>query len=509
MEHWLALIRQLLATTWRQRWLLVATAWAVSLAGWAGVSMMPDVYESQARLYVDADAVLTPLLRGIAIDTVSANQLDIMQKTLLSRPNLDKLIGVSDLNLSVTDAKQKDRLVQELARDIKLTSEGRNLFTVAYRNSSAQLARSVIAGLVNIFMEQANATNRADMDNAQKFLNQQIGSYEVELRKAEQRRAEFRRKYLDILPLESSGASRLDNARVAVRDLEQQVKDTIARRAALQEEARITPPMLGGRNSAGGPASSIDQLAAAEAKLAELQARFTEQHPDVIMARQVIASLKAAPKRTEALPAPSLSTGGTLANPVYEQVKLRLIEAEAAISSLQGRLETAKSELSRMEELARAAPQVEAEYQDLDRGYNVLRKNYEELLARRESSKITAAADTGADKVRLRVVDPPRLPNLPIAPNRLLLVSLVLFAGIGSAALVAILLNQLDQSINDLGRLRDFPVPVLGGISLVPHLVSRSRLYPQAFTVAASILLLFIAYGGLAGRVITHNKLFF
>ena len=167
MEHWLALIRQLLATTWRQRWLLVATAWAVSLAGWAGVSMMPDVYESQARLYVDADAVLTPLLRGIAIDTVSANQLDIMQKTLLSRPNLDKLIGVSDLNLSVTDAKQKDRLVQELARDIKLTSEGRNLFTVAYRNSSAQLARSVIAGLVNIFMEQANATNRADMDNAQ------------------------------------------------------------------------------------------------------------------------------------------------------------------------------------------------------------------------------------------------------------------------------------------------------------------------------------------------------
>src|SRR5204862_1406058 len=112
--------------------------------------------------------------------TATANQLDIMQKTLLSRPNLDKLIGASDLNLSVTDAKQKDRLIQGLARDIKITSEGRNLFTAVYRNTSAQVARSVIAGLINIFMEQASATNRADMDNAQRFLNQQIASYEIQ-----------------------------------------------------------------------------------------------------------------------------------------------------------------------------------------------------------------------------------------------------------------------------------------------------------------------------------------
>src|SRR5437763_15650731 len=120
MEHWLALIRQLLATTWRQRWLLVATAWAVSLAGWAGVSTIPDVYESQARLYVDADAVLTPLLRGIAIDSQMATQLEVMQKTLLSRTNLSKLIATTDLNLSVSTPQQKDSLVQDLWRGMKV-----------------------------------------------------------------------------------------------------------------------------------------------------------------------------------------------------------------------------------------------------------------------------------------------------------------------------------------------------------------------------------------------------
>jgi len=161
-----------------------------------------------------------------------------------------------------------------------------------------------------------------------------------------------------------------------------------------------------------------------------------------------------------------------------------------------------------MEELARAAPQVEAEYQDLDRGYNVLRKNYEELLARRESSKITAAADTGADKVRLRIIDPPQVPNLPIAPNRLMLVSLALVAGVGAAGGLALLLSQLDQSISDLGRLRELGFPVLGGISIVPSLLRRTRIYPQALTIGASVLLLFIAYAGLAGRVMNHKFLF-
>src|SRR5438045_6715335 len=164
----------------------------------------------------------------------------------------------------------------------------------------------------------------------------------------------------------------------------------------------------------------------------------------MISARHLFPSPKAAPNPAASVP---VLNGHTLPNPVYEQVKLRLIETDGTISSLQARLDTARHDLGRMEELARAAPQVQAESEDLDRGYNVLRKNYEELLARRESSKITAAADTGADKVRLRIIDPPQVSNLPTAPNRLMLVSLALIAGLGAAGGLALLLSQLDQSI--------------------------------------------------------------
>src|SRR5215208_6691088 len=273
MEQWYCWIRQVLASAWRQRWLLVAASWLVCLVGWASVYTVPDSYESSGRLYVDADAILTPLLRGLAVDTATANQLDIMQKTLLSRPNLDKLVSATDLNLSVTNPQQREQLIIQLGRELKITSEGRNLFVVTYRNKDPRLAHAVVNGLLNIFMERATAYNRADMENAQKFLNQQISSYETQLRAAEQRRAEFRRKYLDILPLESNGGvSRLDSARVAVRNLDADLQDALAKRAALQDEARLTPAVLTPTTAFGVPggASTQDPLTTAEAKLAEL-----------------------------------------------------------------------------------------------------------------------------------------------------------------------------------------------------------------------------------------------
>src|SRR5579859_7122004 len=146
MELWYLVARKALVAAWRRRWLVVATVWLVCLLGWAGVFLIPQSYESQARLYVDTDAVLTPLLHGLAIDTTTASQLEIMQKTLLSRPNLDKLIDRTSLNLNATSAQEREALITALGQGTKLTSEGRNLFTVSYRNTNPQLAHDVVAG---------------------------------------------------------------------------------------------------------------------------------------------------------------------------------------------------------------------------------------------------------------------------------------------------------------------------------------------------------------------------
>jgi hypothetical protein len=176
------------------------------------------------------------------------------------------------------------------------------------------------------------------------------------------------------------------------------------------------------------------------------------------------------------------------------------------MSSLKARLDTAKKERDRLEAMASAAPGVEAEYQNLDRDYNVISKSYEELLARRQASNITRAADTTADKIQLRIIDPPRMPLMPVAPNRFLLISVVLAGGVGATVALAILIGELDRSIRDVGDLRGFGVPVLGGISIVPRRRGHA-FYRQAAALTATIVLLFAVYGGLARELVMHHTL--
>lgn len=500
MGQWYPLIAQRIATAWRWRWALVATAWCVCIFGWVAVALVPNSYESKARLYVDTDAVLTPLLRGIAVDIATDNQLAVMRKTLLSQPNLQKLIGMTNLELEVGGAREREMLTRRLAKAVKVDSEDQNIFTISYRNSNPRLAHDVVAALLSIFMEEASRANRSDMNNAQHFLDQQIASYQKQLQDAEQRRAEFRKKYMDILPLETNGGfSELDGERVRIQNFEAQLRDATARLTALQVQLASTPASLSSETIAS---TQQTQLAAAEDRLADLRSRFTEQNPDVIITRRLVDSLRTAATRSPA-PAP---TTRSLPNPLYEQLRLQVIDAQSMVSSLKARLDTARKDRDRLEALAQAAPGVEAKYQNLDRDYNVIRKNYEELLARREASNITQAANTTADKVQLRVIDPPGYPIVPVAPNRILLISLVLVGGIGAAAGLGFLLGELDRSVVDVGGLRTFGVPVLGGVSAVPrHREARSL--AQAAGISAAVVVLIAVYGGLAQEILTHPGL--
>src|ERR1700689_2922977 len=89
---------------WRYRWLAVAIAWGVCVIGWSVVAFIPPKYEPSTRVYVNADQLLTPLLRGIAVDDDPARHVDYLQRTLLSRPNLLQVIHLSDLDLKTKGA---------------------------------------------------------------------------------------------------------------------------------------------------------------------------------------------------------------------------------------------------------------------------------------------------------------------------------------------------------------------------------------------------------------------
>ncbi len=177
MEEFRSLLRRYALGAWRKRWFAIAVSWMVCVGGWVFVSTIPNQYEASARLYVDSDAVLTPLLRGLALDNTPVSQLDVLQRTLLSRPNLEKLISKTDLELGITGPADLEDLVRRLGFDIKITPQTHNLFTISYRNSTPKLAYDVVQTILTIFVESKVGNTRSDMENARVFLQQQIASY--------------------------------------------------------------------------------------------------------------------------------------------------------------------------------------------------------------------------------------------------------------------------------------------------------------------------------------------
>lgn len=497
-----AMIEQYLRAGWRRRWIGVGVAWLVCLAGWAGVYAIPNEFESSARLYVDADAILTPLLHGIAAESAPEAQLELLQRTLLSRPNLDKLISKTDLDLTIHGPTDRERLIDRLQRQVKVTPQTRNLFTITYRDTNPKMAYSIVQTLLNIFVESATGSNRSDMDNARRFLQNQIASYEQQLRASEKRRADFRSRYADVLPESGSNMSAVDATRQQVQSLEGQLQDAISTRDLLRKELEHTPPML--VEAAIARRQTQTQLQQAEERLRLLLLKDTPQHPDVIAQEQLIAALKAGPP----IPAggsgstghgpqgQSASGGEALPNPVYDHLKVKLVDADTQVMSLRRQHDLAVRNLQRLQKILHEQPGLLAEYRNMDRDYGVLRRMYQDLLSRLQSANIAQAADTQADKVKILIVDPPQVPHLPVAPNRVLLISGVLVLAIGAGIGTPILFGQFDSSFSSADDLRRIGLPVLGGISILGIAPLRQRLMVIA-RVGFALAILVMLYGGL------------
>jgi polysaccharide chain length determinant protein (PEP-CTERM system associated) len=251
----------------------------------------------------------------------------------------------------------------------------------------------------------------------------------------------------------------------------------------------------------GGHLSPLEErLQELRRNLDSLLLKYTEEHPDVKAARHAIAQLQAEATKSSAGGAGQAGNGankGQIANGAYDQIKVRLVDAEAIVAAVQRRLSEAETQEAKIEKIAQSAPGVLVQAQDLDRDYGVLKRNYTELVARRESTQIANAADTKTEKIQFRIVDPPQVPVVPAAPNRPLLVTIVLALGVGAGLATPLLVMQLDRSFATLGQLRNLGIPILGSVSRLSIGAAQRRAVLQFVGVTASALILVAVYGTL------------
>ena len=188
MEELVTKIVGYLRGMWRYRWWGLALAWVVGVIGGVVVYTMPDTYESRARIYVDTDSVLRPLMSGLAIQPNVGQQVAMLSRTLISRPNVEKLITMADLDLSVRTPEERERLINNLMSDLRIGAErGTNLFSLSYADRRPDQAQRVVQSLMSLFVESGLGGKRQDTDAARRFIEEQIIGYEQTLNDAENR----------------------------------------------------------------------------------------------------------------------------------------------------------------------------------------------------------------------------------------------------------------------------------------------------------------------------------
>jgi polysaccharide chain length determinant protein (PEP-CTERM system associated) len=496
---------------WRQRWYGVGAAWAICAVGWIVVSQVPNQYESLARIYMNSDQTLSSLLHGIAVDDDVNTRLDRMQRTLLSATNMKKLISLAGLDAQVKDPSDIERTVTRLQENISIKLQTRNLFTIGYRDPDPVLAQSVVSNLLSIFMESSAGDSRNDMSSARRFVQSQLDRLEVSLREAEKKKSDFQTQYYDLLPVAGS-ASLLEQSRGTVQQLTDELGDAIAQSAAIQKQVEMVPaydaaPAI---SSAPGrdeglslsPKTRLEQLTT---QLESARATMKPEHPVVLALQHQIDAL------TAQIAANHGNEKGVqhaqTANALYRDMKMKLVDQETKIASLRRKLESAQASRDKIEEEARAAPGVSAQFINLNRDYEVIKKSYDDLLSRRESARIAEEAEKKGDKIDVRTIDPPEVPTVPVGPNRLLFLSLVLAAGIAGGIGFAFLLVEFDSSFGDVKSLEDFGFPVLGSISLEPEFNShKAPWFAGIPTFSALCIALLLAYGGLLLAIVNYQE---
>lgn len=502
------LIRQaitVLRGIWKRRWLGLVVAWVVAAVAVVAVLRVPDKYEASARIFVDTQSVLKPLMSGLAVQPNVDQQVMILSRTLISRPNVEKLIRMADLDLDIKSKAAQEALVDDLMKSLTIKSTSRdNLYTLAFRDSQPEQAKRVVQALVSIFVESSLGDKRKDSDSAKKFIDDQILVYEKKLEEAENRLKDFKLRNLalqsgdgkDYFGRIGETSSLLERSRLELREAENS-RDAL-KRQILGEDPVLLPDSQ--ESTSGVSVPEIDgRIEAMKRNLDALLQRFTDQHPDVAGTRRVIKELEeqkrqeVTARKKAAIDSPVSSVNN---NPVYQQLKIALAESEANVASLRTRVAEYQARYNQLKDSVKLIPQMEAEYAQLNRDYDINKKNYESLVARRESAAISGEMEASASGIDFRLIDPPRVSPQPVAPNRLLLMPLTLLLALAAGVFASFVASQIRPVFFDARSLRDATaLPFLGTVSMLPDESTKRREKKDFMRFIAAVVSLVGLYG--------------
>ncbi|MBV7534753.1 chain length-determining protein [Duganella sp. sic0402] len=500
MEELISQLITSLKGIWKYRWYAIAVTWLVAAAGWTRVAMLADDYQASARVFVDTQSILKPLLAGMTSVPNIEQQVSIMSRTLLSRPNVERVMRMVDMDIRARTPREQQQQLDELMSKIRINGTGNyDIYTITYNHRDPRIVRDVVQSLLTIFVEGSFKGKSGETRKAVQFIEDQIKSYEDKLAAAENSVKEFRLKNNGLLPrqgvdygnqlLQSSDA--LNSARLELAEAEQ-ARNAIANQISGDEPilgadlapAAIENPELDGR------------ISALNKNLDALRMQYTELHPDIVAAKRLVAQLEE--RKVQESKLKHSGDPGKHYSPMLQQLKVAQTEAEARIAAINARVQEFTLRHQRLLAQANAVPEAETALAQLNRDYQINKENYEKLIGRREAAKLSGELSSTTEMMSFKVIDPPTVPFTPIGPNRVLLYSLTLGGALLCGAAAALLISQVRPTFLSPEELHSRTgLQVLGTVAMNWTDTEKSKRRRGKYCFGGALSCLFAAYGGM------------
>jgi len=470
---------------WRFRWTAMLAAWIVCLIGWFVVLALPDTYGAWAQVHIDSRARLSQYTQGIGPEMNVVAEAEAVREALLGSPQLDKVARAVMPEYATASPAQQQAMLEHLRKRVGVESnevgprnQPADLYTITYTDRNWLRAHRVVEQLLQRFLTNLEGGTEDEAKEAHQFLVRRIAECKERLQAAEAKLTDFKRRNAGLVPGAAGDyATRLQAAKDQLEKLTDALQVAEQKRDTLRQQL-----------SDEASAVTAAEIRALEANLRELQQRFTDKYPDVLAARRTLEELKA--KQQQEIAAAgrgdtAACRGANESNHEHQGICSQLRSAEVEVASVKREVEVQNLRIAELNKVVDTAPQVEAQYTELNRDYENTRTEYDGLV-----KGLNGQVEFN-EAVRFTVIQPPTGSAVPVSPDRPRLILLVLLAGLAAGVGVAYLMNELRPvfySGRQLGEITN--VPVLGIVSMTwtDRHMARQRYALWAYSAATAAL---------------------
>jgi polysaccharide chain length determinant protein (PEP-CTERM system associated) len=339
-------------------------------------------------------------------------------------------------------------------------------FTLTYTASSPREAQAVCAGVASIILDENLKDREAVAQNTTDFLARQVEDAKRDLDAQDSKLAAFKKQYIGQLPGDS------DNNLKLLMGLNSQLDANTQNLNRAQQDKAYTESMLAQQlaawkssQTATNPATLQQQLAALQSQLITLQARYTDDYPDVVKTKRDIAELQKKLdeiNKASANPASPTDDKANLAEPPeIRQLRMQIHQYQELINQATRDQQKLQDQIKLYQGRVALSPAVEEQYKQLTRDYTTAQNFYDNLLAKKSQSEVQVAAEREQQGEQMRVLNPADLPESPSFPNRLMFAGGGLAAGLGLGFGLALWLELRDKSVrteSDVLAVLELPV---------------------------------------------------